>query len=378
MSVYGPRDAGLSPDFSENRTQEETRGLLERKGRPGRLPPESSSIITRRITAVALIFGVIMATGKLWLFSLTGSVGILSSLVHSLLDMVAAASSFIAVRFAARAPTDTYRFGFGKAESFSAVFQVCLIGLAAFHLLGVALDALMGTGSTGAIPNGPDNGNFVEPYGTDRHAHDHASHGLGHFGHSHDIHDSNLAIMVMSGFAVLTCGLLIAQSWAIRATGSLAVRGDRAHYLADLLGNLFVISGLLISTLTDAHWADALVGIIMAFWLLYTAFRVARLAWMQLMDGELEPGERALIKERVMADPRIRAVTNLRTRAAGPHLHMQMQLDLDPHLSLEDSHDIVVAAEQRLMGAFPAADILIHPHPAGCATSHGNPRFTVQ
>lgn len=347
MSAYGPTDEEMARALTKNGGRDDRFDLPDRKGRPGRLPPEGSAVITRRITAVALSLGVVMALGKVWLFSLTGSVGILASLVHSALDIVAAGSSFIAVRFAARAPNDAYRFGFGKAESFSAVFQVCLIGLVSFHLFGAATGALMGSGVAD---------------------HDHA-------GHGHAINGSGIAIVVMGIFVMLTLWLLIAQSWAIRATGSIAVRGDRAHYLADLLGNLFVMMGLAVSTLTDAHWADAVVGILMALWLLYTAYRVARLAWSQLMDRELDQSERKWIINRVMSDPRIRAVTNLRSRASGPHLHMQMRLDLDPHLSLAESHDIVVEAETRLMSAFPAADILIHPHPAGCAQAHGNVRF---
>ncbi|MGB6319533.1 MAG: cation diffusion facilitator family transporter, partial [Litorimonas sp.] len=273
------------------------------------------------------------------------------------------------VRFASRRPDTQYRFGFGKAESFSAVFQVCLIGLAAVHLFGAAGDALLGGGLE------PDH--FATPPG--HHGHDHGG-GIGALlggGHAHTppVEGSTIAMAVMGLFVVLTLWLLIAQSWAIRATGSIAVRGDRAHYLADLLGNLFVITGLALATFTEARWADAAVGLLMAVWLLYTAFRVAKLAWAQLMDQELNPGERKLIVNRVMSDPRVRAVNNLRTRASGPHLHMQMRLDLDPHLSLSDSHDIVVDAEKRLMAAFPAADILIHPHPAGCAHAHGNVRF---
>ena len=332
--------------------------LPDRRGRPGRLPPESASVITRRITAVALGLGIVMAAGKIWLFLLTGSVGVLSSLIHGMLDIIAAGSSFITVRYAAQKPSSAYRFGFGKAESFSAVFQVCLIALAAFHLLGVAGDALLGpeVHEAGAGPVASDT----------------------HLGHAHSIDGSLTAILVMSLFSVLIIWLLIAQSWAIRATGSLAVRGDRAHYLADLFGNIFVISGLAIATFTEAHWADAIVGLVMAMWLFYTAFRVARLAWAQLMDRELTEAERRLIINRVMEDPKVRAVTNLRTRASGPHLHMQMRLDLDPDLSLQGSHDIVIDAEARLMASFPAADILIHPHPAGCAHAHGNVRFHTQ
>jgi cation diffusion facilitator family transporter len=180
---------------------------------------------------------------------------------------------------------------------------------------------------------------------------------------------------MLSGFVVLTFWLIIAQSWAVRATGSIAVRGDRAHYFADMLANLFVILGIAISAFTPFIWADALVGGLMALWLLWTAFQIAKLAWAQLMDKELNDDERSMLIRLAMADPKVRAVEDLRSRASGPHLHVQMRLDLDETLSLSDAHDIILAAESRMMAAFPAADILIHPHPAGCGHSHGNIRF---
>ena len=307
-----------------------------RRGRPGRLAPTDSAVITRRITALAVGLGLFMAVGKFWLWGQTGSVGVLASLVHSAMDMFGAIASFIAVRFAARKPNPDYRYGFGKAESFSAVFQVCLIVLGAAHLLQEV---------------------------------------FGHFGHHHPVSQSGPAIMVLLIFIALTLWLIIAQSWAVRATGSIAVRGDRAHYIADLLANIFVIIGIAVATYTPFAWADALVGGLMALWLLFTAFQIARLAWGQLMDRELNPDERRAIERLAMSDPQVRAVTDLRTRAAGPHLHVQMRLDLDEDLSLFAAHEIILRAEKRIIAEFPAADILIHPHPAGCGHVHGNTLF---
>jgi len=194
-------------------------------------------------------------------------------------------------------------------------------------------------------------------------------------GHHHPVTQSGPAIMVLVIFIALTLWLIIAQSWAIRATGSIAVRGDRAHYIADLLANIFVIIGIAVATYTQFGWADSLVGGLMALWLLFTAFQIAKLAWGQLMDRELNPDERRAIKRIAMADPQVRAVTDLRTRAAGPHLHVQMRLDLDETLSLAQAHEILLETEKRIIAAFPAADILIHPHPAGCSHTHGNSRF---
>jgi divalent metal cation (Fe/Co/Zn/Cd) transporter len=50
---------------------------------------------------------------------------------------------------------------------------------------------------------------------------------------------------------------------------------------------------------------------------------------------------------------------------------MQTHADLDPSLSLEAAHQVVVAAERRVLEAFPAADIIIHPDPRGRAEPHG-------
>ena len=179
----------------------------------------------------------------------------------------------------------------------------------------------------------------------------------------------------MLAFAAITLWLLIAQTWAIRATGSIAIKGDRAHYFADFLSSLFVIAGLALSSFTPFARADAVVGLLMALWLLYTAFRIAQLAWGQLLDRELADSERDLIKSLALRDRRIQAVRDLRTRASGPHIHIQMRLDLDETLSLSEAHDIVIAAEKRMMNAYQAADILIHPHPTGCQHTHGNERF---
>jgi divalent metal cation (Fe/Co/Zn/Cd) transporter len=70
-------------------------------------------------------------------------------------------------------------------------------------------------------------------------------------------------------------------------------------------------------------------------------------------------------------DPRISDVHQLRTRASGPIVHIQMHADLDPQLSLIAAHQAVVAAERRVLAAFPAADIIIHPDPRGRAEPHG-------
>ncbi len=324
------------PNTDHRNSKQALSNMPYREGRPGRLSARESSRITQKITLFSVLVGIILIVLKTLVFRESGSIGILSSLVHSSLDLAAALSSFFAVRYAARPPDMRYRFGRGKAEGFSAILQVFLIIFAAVHLIEAAAQKTQ------------------DP---------------------HMIAQSGYAIAVMVFAVLMTFWLLIAQSWAIKATGSLAVRGDRAHYIADMSANIAVISGILLTNYTSFVHADAMVGTGIALWLIYTAYKVGRLAWDQLMDRELPQRERDLILELTMQDTRINQVHDLRTRAAGPHVHIQMQLDLDDNLSLSEAHEIVIAAERRMMSAYPAADILIHPHPSGCHHHHGNSVF---
>jgi ferrous-iron efflux pump FieF len=118
-------------------------------------------------------------------------------------------------------------------------------------------------------------------------------------------------------------------------------------------------------------WVDAAAGLIVALWLIWGAVGVFREASAQLMDRELPETDRERIVALATRDPRVLGVHQLRTRASGPYIHMQMHADLAADISLAEAHTIMVEAENRLLEAFPAADILIHPDPRGLAEKHG-------
>ena len=90
-----------------------------------------------------------------------------------------------------------------------------------------------------------------------------------------------------------------------------------------------------------------------------------------LVDEPLSDAGRARIVRLATEDPRLTDVHQLRTRASGPYVHIQMHVALDPQLTLEAAHAAVVAAEKRILAAFPAADIIIHADPRGRAEPHG-------
>lgn len=301
-------------------------------GHAGGLSVKDSAALTARITVLSVGVALILTAAKLGGWWIGGSVALLASLADSALDVVAALGTFVAVRVAVSPPDAEHRFGHGKAEAFAALLQAGLVFAAAALIGKEAIDHLIAP----------------KPVGSESWA---------------------IGIMLLS--LVLTAGLVFMQDRVLKKTPSVAVAGDRAHYVADFASNIAALIGIGLAMLThDPRW-DAAAGLFVMAWLVWGAIQVLRDATSHLMDHELGETERKAIVDAVLSDRRIQNVHELRTRASGPMVHIQMHIDLDPHQTLLQAHEIVEGAEERVLAAFPAADVLIHPDPEGHAEPHG-------
>jgi len=256
----------------------------------------------------------------------TGSVAMLASLADSSLDLFASSLNLFAIREALTPADREHRFGHGKAEPLAGLAQGAFIaGSATFLVVESA-------------------GRIVSPRVVD-----HAPVGL--------------AVMAVSITAVL--GLVLYQRLAVARTGSIAIRADRLHYLGDLLTNIGVALGIVLSARFGILLADPIVGLGVAGVLAFSAWSVFRQSYDQLMDRELPDEERERIKELVRRHPEVRNLHDLRTRAAGIWKFIQLHIELDPAISLTRAHEVSDEVEGELLAAFPDAQVIIHQDPAG-------------
>jgi ferrous-iron efflux pump FieF len=221
---------------------------------------------------------------------------------------------------------DDHRFGHGKAEALSALFQVVLITVSAILIAWRAIIRLGAQEQTA-----------------------HPEYGIG---------VSVIAI-------VATLGLLAYQRHVVRKTGSVAIQADHVHYQSDLLLNIAVIVAILLDTMLNVGGADPLFGMAIAAWLLWGAYRAARLALDQLLDREWPEEKRQRFIEVALRHPELRGIHDMRTRSSGAHDFCQFHAWVDPNMTVAAAHDIMDEVEQALMDAFPGVEILIHPDPEG-------------
>ena len=284
--------------------------------------------LMRRATYASMATALFLIAAKAAAYVLTDAVSMLSTLLDSLLDAAASLVNLLAVRHALTPADREHRFGHGKAEPLAALGQSAFIA-------GSAVFLIVQAGSR-----------LVSPQPV-------ANTAIG------------LAVMAVSIAATLL--LVLYQRFVIRRTRSLAIRADSLHYAGDLTVNASVVVALVLAGLYGWQRADPILGAAIAFYIIYTAWQIARGALDMLMDRELPDEDRQRIRSIVLANPQVRAVHDLRTRASGPTTFVQMHLEVDGQLTLAAAHDIADAVEAEILRVFPGAEVIIHQDPAGLA-----------
>ncbi|MBU1539463.1 MAG: cation diffusion facilitator family transporter [Alphaproteobacteria bacterium] len=286
---------------------------------------------TRAITRLSVGVAVVLIALKAFALGASGSVSILASLADSALDLVASLGVFLAVRWAAAPADEDHRYGHGKGEALAALVQAGLVFATALFIGWEAVQRIFDPRPVTS----------------------------GYWG-----------VLIILISIALTGWLVWMQGRAMRQSGSLAVAADRAHYAGDLAANGVVLIGVISGTFLAAPGLDAAAGLVVSVWLFWGALGILKAAADHLVDKAVPDADRVAITTAVLSDPRISGVHQLRTRMAGSVMMIQMHVDLEPSLTLDAAHAIVVEAENRLLAAFPRADILIHPDPRGRAEPH--------
>jgi len=291
--------------------------------RPSEAVNSEHARLVKFASTAAVLVAVTLILVKLVAWLLSGSVSLLASLLDSAMDSAASFFNFIAIRYALQPADEEHRFGHGKAESIAGLIQSAFIAGSAAFLWLHALDRL------------------ITP---------------------HPLQHTGWGIAAMCVSIVLTLALVLLQKYVVRKTRSTAIDADATHYVSDLLVNASIIVVLVFNAYLWES-ADALLGFVIAFYIFYSAFKIAQRATHSLLDHELPSAQRQQIIDIVESHPRVVGLHELRTREAGHMQFIQLHIDLDKTINLQQAHDIADEVEAAVLKAFPQADVLIHPDP---------------
>ena len=291
----------------------------------GTMTKEKQAQLMRLATYASASVAFILIIAKLVAWMWSDSITLLATLIDSCLDAAASLITLYAVYHALQPADKDHRFGHGKAEALAGMGQSMFIAGSAMFLLLEAVNRLL---HPKALP----------------------------------VIDIGIIVMILS--IVLTFGLILFQNHVVKHTGSTAIKADSLHYKTDLLVNAAVIVALI---LVSYGWTgvDPIFAIIIALYILHSAWEIVNTAIHELMDKELSSEERAQIKNKVFSHPEVKGMHDLRTRKSGTTNFIQFHLELDGKLNLHQAHDIADEVEALLKTEWTDAEIIIHEDPHG-------------
>ncbi len=281
------------------------------------------------VASIATAF--LLLNVKMLAVFLTGSLSITSSMIDSLSDMVSSLITFIAVRYSDKPLTSQHRYGYGKAESVSALFQAAFIMCSAGFIL---YDAIY---------------RFLHPIA---------------------IKQAELGINIMLVCILFTLLLIGLQKYVVYRTKSRAISADSLHYVVDLLSNGSVVLSLVVVKYFNMEWADILVAVLIAVYLLYNAVILARSSLEELTDKELDENIKRDIIKIALSVKGVRGYHDFRSRVSGSRVFVEIHIEIDGFLTLYKTHDIAEAVENNIIAQYPHAQVIVHQDPYGIEEKH--------
>lgn len=262
---------------------------------------------------------------KTWAWWLTGSVGLLSDALESLVNLAGAVMALWMLHVAAQPADERHAYGHGKAEYFSSGFEGLLILAAA---LGIAWTAI---------------GRLLDPQPLE-------AVGIG------------LAVSVAASIVnLLTARVLLAAG---RAHHSITLEADAHHLMTDVWTSVGVIVGVGAVALTGWLWLDPALALLVAGNIVWTGVQLLRRSTAGLMDAALPPEQQQAV-EAVLASYEAQGLGfhALRSRQAGARVFISVHVLVPGQWTVQQGHDLVEQIEADIRRALPRAHVLTHLEP---------------
>jgi cation diffusion facilitator family transporter len=268
---------------------------------------------------------VVAITLKFTAYGLTGSMGMLSDAVESLVNIVAALVALGVLTYAAAKPDAEHNFGHEKAQYFSSGIEGALIFVAAAAIIWAAIPRII------------------------------APHPLQQLG-------LGAVLVILASIANAACAWVMLR--AAREHRSITLEADARHLLTDVWTTAGVLLGLLLVSVTGWLVLDPLIAIAVAVHILWIGWSLITRSFQGLMDRAIPDADRAVIVE-VLETLRTQGADYhaLRTRMAGAKSFVDVHVLVPGRMSVQAGHDLVERLENEIHTRLPHVEVLTHLEP---------------
>jgi cation diffusion facilitator family transporter len=279
----------------------------------------------RQFALLSVVAALLTIGLKLGAYRATGSVGLLSDALESVVNLVAALVALAALSVAFRPHDDDHAYGHEKVEYFASGFEGMLIIVAAYQIAVAAIDRLFNP-----VP----------------------------------ITNVWLGLAIAAVASAINLGVARILQRASRALHSITLEADAQHLMADVVTSVGVIVGVALVSITGVYLLDPLIALAVAANVVITGVRLMRRSALGLMDTALPAAERALV-DAILDRYRAQGVAfhAVRTRSSGPRRFISLHVLVPGEWSVAQGHALLEQIEAEIDAVVPRATTFTHLEP---------------
>lgn len=280
--------------------------------------------------SIAAAFITILLKALAWW--LTGSIGLLSDALESLVNLAGAMMALAMISLAEQPADEAHAYGHGKAEYFSAGFEGLLILAAAVAIALGAVECLR---------------------------------------NPQPLEHAWLGLTVSAIASVLNLATALTLLSAGRKYRSLTLEADARHLLTDVWTSAGVIAAVGAVSLTHWLWLDPVIALLVAANIIRTGWALTRRAIQGLMDQSLPAAEYAKITA-ILDSYRSEGLDYhaLRTRESGARRFVSVHILMPGAWTILRGHEYVERLEAEIRAALPQTTVITHFEPFEDPASH--------
>lgn len=262
---------------------------------------------------------------KLSAYLLTGSVGLLSDALESLVNLVAAIIALTMLTISARPPDEEHAYGHSKAEYFASGAEGSLILVAAVSIIVTAGQRLINPQPLEQI-------------------------GLG------------LIVAVVASLITLATAQILLR--AGQRYNSIILEADARHLMTDVWTSVGVLVGIGVVMLTGWERLDPLIALLVAANIIWSGVSLVRRSALGLMDTALPSEEQDAIQQ-ILERYRQQGIQfhALRTRSTAARRFVSLHVLVPGTWTVQQGHNLLERIEADLRSQLPNVTVFTHLEP---------------
>jgi cation diffusion facilitator family transporter len=276
----------------------------------------------RQALLVVLGTDLLLASSKGFYGYLTESLGMLSDGFHSAIHALGGVISLIGIQLAARPPDEGHPYGYERYEPLAAMGVAVLMFIAVWKILSGAWSRV----------------------------------------HSLEVPlVTNASFIIMLASIVVSFGLATWELRLSRRLSSTILKADAGRVWGDTFVSVSVIAGL-VAVRVGLPWLDAVVSVVVAAFIAWTAWGIVRGASQVLSDAAVADIEG--IARAASGVAGVQDCHRVRARGVSGMVRVDLHILVDPEMTVEESHNLVKEVEHRIRNQIGGiSEVLVHVGP---------------